>query len=341
MSKHSRRRFLSNLTLGLAYSGCHLGAEGVTPQAQTPEAQTIPRRKLGSTGESVSIVGLGGYHIGKPADPSEATWLMHAAIEQGITFFDNCWSYHAGESERRMGAAIRDRRDQVFLMTKIDGRTRLAASQQIEQCLSRLQTDHVDLMQIREVIRPEDATQVFAEGGAIEALLEARQAGKVRYIGFTGHKSPAIHLAMLEAADQHEVRFDAVQLPLNVMDAHYDSFQKQVLPELRSRGIGVLGMKALGGGIVLDSGVVTARECLRYALSLPPDVLITGMESRETLQQAVEVASGFTPLTTAERQALLAKTASAGADGGFERFKTTQRFDGTVRNPHWLTSSEV
>lgn len=333
--KHTRRKFIGGVAVGLALSGCRL-----TDRGSLPVATEVPRRKLGSTGESVSMIGLGGYHIGKPSE-AEGIALMHAAIERGINFFDNCWSYHAGESERRMGKALKGRRQQVFLMSKIDGRTRAAAAQQIEQCLSRLQTDYVDLMQVHEVIRMEDGERVFSENGAIAALLAAQQAGKVRFLGFTGHKSPAMHLEMLAEAERHGLRFDAVQMPLNPMDPHFDSFELQVLPLLRQRGIGVLGMKALGGGILLDSGVVKAEECLHYALSLPTDVVITGMESMDRLQQAVAVASSFRPMSAAQRTEILARTASVAGDGAYEKFKTTHRFDGTLRNPHWLTTADV
>jgi aryl-alcohol dehydrogenase-like predicted oxidoreductase len=295
---------------------------------------------LGVTGESVSIVGLGGYHIGKP-EKREAIAIMHRAIDSGITFFDNCWDYHDGESERRMGEALEGRRDRVFLMSKIDGRNRRAAAEQIDQSLKRLRTDRVDLMQIHEVIRFEDAESVFGEDGAVQALLDAKKAGKVRYIGFTGHKDPAMHLAMLESAKKHEVHYDAVQMPVNAMDPHFKSFEKQVMPVLRERGIGVLGMKSMGSGKLVQSGVVTAEECLRYALSSGTDVVITGIDAEKILDQAIAVASDFSPMSGADRLALLERTQDAGKDGHLEAFKTTDEHDGTAKHPEWLTTAEL
>jgi aryl-alcohol dehydrogenase-like predicted oxidoreductase len=300
----------------------------------------MPMRVLGRTGERVSLLGMGGYHLGLP-DEKEAVRLVHEAIDRGVTFFDNCWDYNGGESERRLGLALAGgRRKRVFVMTKLDGRTKAAAAAQLEQSLSRLRTDVIDLVQVHEVIRREDPARVFGPGGAIEALVAAREAGKIRFIGFTGHKSPSIHLLMLETARRHGFAFDTVQLPLNPFDAHYDSFEKKVLPVLERENIGVLGMKALGGGIILSSGLVDARECLRYAMSLPTDVVITGIESQKVLDQAIEVATTFTPMTETERRELLARTEPAARDGRFEKFKSTNVFDGTVHHPDWLTSTK-
>ena len=297
----------------------------------------IPYRPLGRTGELVSLVGVGGYHLGRQADEQEAMRIVRTAIDRGITFLDNCWDYNGGASEIRMGKALRDGyRDQAFLMTKIDGRTKEAAARQIDESLSRLRTDRIDLMQIHEVIRMRDAEQVFAPGGAMEAVTAAQRAGKVRYIGFTGHKSPAIHLHMLATATARGFRFDTVQLPLNVMDAHYDSFEQQVVPALVAAGIGVLGMKPMGDPFVLVSGTVTAVECLHYAMSLPTSVVITGCDSLPVLEQAIAAAKSFRPLSTAARAALLQRTAQAGRDGTYELYKTTHHFDGTQANPNWL-----
>ncbi len=294
-------------------------------------------RTLGKTGEKVSAIGLGGSHIGNPKDRDVGIRIIRSAIDRGITFMDNCWDYHDGESERRMGDALRDGyRQKVFLMTKIDGRTKESAAKQINESLKRLQTDSVDLMQIHEVIRLEDPDMAFAPGGSIEALVEAKKAGKIRYIGFTGHKDPLVHLRMLEVAAQHGFRFDAVQMPLNVMDAHFRSFERQVLPVLVRDGIGVLGMKSMGGGIILKSGAATPVECLHYALSLPTATVIAGMESMERLDQAIEVARTFRPMGKEAVEALLARTAEAAKAGRYELFKTSARFDGTARNPHWL-----
>jgi aryl-alcohol dehydrogenase-like predicted oxidoreductase len=294
-------------------------------------------RTLGRTGEKVSAIGLGGFHVGIPKDEQEAVRLIRAAIDRGVTFMDNCWDYHDGASELRMGKALRDGyRQKAFLMTKFDGRTKAVAARQIDESLARLQTDRVDLMQVHEVIRLEDPDRVFGPGGAMEAVAEAKQAGKIRYVGFTGHKDPVVHLRMLEAAAKHGFRFDAVQMPLNVLDAHFRSFEKQVLPALVRDGIGVLGMKSLASGAILKSDTATAVECLHYALNLPTSVVITGIESMERLDQAVEAARTFKPMGEQEVAALLARTAEAARTGRYELFKTDKRFDATADNPKWL-----
>jgi aryl-alcohol dehydrogenase-like predicted oxidoreductase len=347
-----RRDFLATMTAaGLAASQTVLPATA-TPAGTTPTTGTSTTalgkgetrkgdmlyRPLGRTGEQVSAIGLGGFHIGVPQDEAEGIRLIRSAIDRGITFMDNCWDYHDGGSEIRMGKALQNGyRQRVFLMTKIDGRTKAAAARQINESLQRLQTDVVDLMQLHEVIRLEDPDRVFAPGGAMEALLEAKQAGKIRHLGFTGHKDPIVHLRMLEIAAQHGLRFDAVQMPLNVMDAHFRSFEKQVLPVLQRAGIGILGMKSLGGGAIAQrQQSVTPIECLHYALSLPTSTVITGMESMERLDQAFEAARTFKPLNTQQIKALLARTEQAAQTGRFERFKTDARFDGTAHNPQWL-----
>jgi predicted aldo/keto reductase-like oxidoreductase len=282
------------------------------------------------------MLGLGGYHIGNPSE-AEAIKIIHTAVDNGITFMDNCWDYHDGDSEVRMGKALRDGyRKEVFLMTKIDGRDAKTAAQQIDQSLQRLQTDHIDLLQFHEVIRMNDPERIFAKGGGMEAAVKAREAGKIRFIGFTGHKSPQIHKHMLEVADQHQFKFDSVQMPLNVMDAQYESFAQIVLPMAQQRNIGVLGMKPIGDGILLKSGKVSAVECLRYALSLPTSVVITGCESMKVVQQAIDLGRNFQPLTESERAALLSKTAEVAKNGQFELYKTSTRFDGTTHNPQWL-----
>jgi aryl-alcohol dehydrogenase-like predicted oxidoreductase len=236
-----------------------------------------------------------------------------------------------------MGKALRDGyRDRVFLMTKIDGRSRVEAARQLDESLRRLHTDHIDLVQHHEILRFEDPHRIFDQEGANAALVEARAAGKIRYIGFTGHKDPRIHLYMLEVARERGFLFDSVQMPLNVMDAHYRSFEQLVLPELAAQDIGVLGMKSMGSGVIMRSGVVSAVECLHYALNLPTSVVITGIETMERLEQALEAARTFRPLSDAEVQALLAKTAGPAADGFFEPFKTTSLYDSTARNPDWL-----
>ena len=298
----------------------------------------MPYRTLGSTGERVSAIGLGGWHLAlKSVDKKTAIKIVQAAIDRGINFLDNSWDYNEGESEIRMGKALKDGyREKAFLMTKIDGRSKKEAARQIDESLKRLQTDRIDLVQHHEVIRFDDPHRIFDEEGAQAAFLEARQAGKLRYIGFTGHKDPQIHLHMLEVAAQHGFRFDAVQMPLNVMDAHYRSFARLVVPELVQQGVGVLGMKSLGNGIILKSGSVTAIECLHYALNLPTSVVITGCDSMEILDQAFEAARTFRPLDEAEVDALMAKTSGAGSRGEFELFKTSSIFDSTATHPRWL-----
>jgi aryl-alcohol dehydrogenase-like predicted oxidoreductase len=298
----------------------------------------VPRRPLGRTGVAVSAIGLGGWHLALPGvSESLAIRLVRSAIDRGIDFLDNCWDYNEGASEERMGKALRDGyRARAFVMTKIDGRSRTAATQQLDESLRRLGVDCIDLVQHHEVLRFEDPHRILDPEGAQRALEDARQAGKLRFIGFTGHKDPRIHLHMLEVAREQGVRFDAVQMPLNVMDAHYRSFERLVVPALVREGIGVLGMKSMANGQILRSGVVTAPECLRYALSLPTSVVITGCDSMEVLDQAIEVATTFQPLAAAERDALLARTAPAAARGEFELFKTSSVYDGTAEHPEWL-----
>ncbi|MBD2072968.1 aldo/keto reductase [Phormidium sp. FACHB-592] len=294
-------------------------------------------RTLGRTNEKVSLIGLGGHHIGRPKEEQEGIKLIQSAIDRGINFMDNCWDYHNGGSEIRMGKALQNGyREKVFLMSKIDGRTKKAAAQQIDESLKRLQTDRIDLMQHHEIIRMEDPDRIFAVGGAQEAMLEAQKAGKIRYIGFTGHKDPVVHLRMLEIAAQNNFRFDAVQMPLNVMDAHFRSFEKQVLPVLLKDGIGVLGMKALGANSILQSKTVTPIECLHYAMNLPVSTVITGFEKMDILAQALEAARTFKPLSQEQVAALRQRTAQAAAKGEYEKFKTSSQFDGTAQNPEWL-----
>jgi len=327
----TRRDFLSALTA----TGAALTA-GLPLGAAEARSGDMLYRTLGRTGEKVSALGLGGYHIGVPRDEAEAIRLIRIAIDRGITFLDNCWDYHNGGSEIRMGKALRDGyRDKVFLMTKIDGRTKALAARQIDESLQRLQTDRVDLMQHHEIIRMEDPDRIFEENGATAALLEAQKAGKIRYIGFTGHKDPVVHLRALEVAAQHRFRFDAVQMPLSVVDAQFRSFEKQVLPRLVQDGVGVLAMKALGSGAIVRTGAVTARECLHYALNLPVSVVITGMETIERLEQALEAVRTFQPLRPEQVAALLQRTAGIAATGQCERFKTSPAFDATARHPEW------
>jgi uncharacterized protein len=301
------------------------------------ETASVPTRTLGRSGEKVSIVGLGGYHLGMQSDEQESIRIIRTGLDSGINFLDNCWDYNGGQSEIRMGKALRDGyRQKAFLMTKIDGQTKQAASQQLEESLRRLQTDHIDLLQFHEVIRETDPDRIFGKGGGMETALEARKQGKIRYIGFTGHKNPDIHLRMLNTAFAHDFTFDAVQMPLNVMDAHFESFEKKVLPVLVQHQIGVLGMKPMGDKLILKSKTAAPIECLHYAMNLPTSVVITGCDSIDILHQAIEAARTFKPMSPAEVATLLAKTAPAAKDGEFERYKISHDFDGTVHNPQWL-----
>lgn len=298
---------------------------------------TIPYRTLGRTGETVSLLGIGGFHLGKIADEQESIQVVRTALDNGVNFLDNSWSYHDGLSELRMGLALKDGyRQKAFLMTKFDGQTAKAATQQFEESLQRLQVDYVDLLQFHEIIRLEDPDRIFAPGGAFEAMQALRQAGKVRYIGFTGHKHPDIHLKMIRTGLAHGFTFDTVQMPINVMDAHFRSFGRNVLPVALEHGIGVLAMKPMAAGHVLRAGVVTPAECLHYAMNLPVSVVITGCDSLPILEQALEAVRTFRPQSESEVEALLARTAAAASEGQYEPFKVTVNHDSTSRNPHWL-----
>jgi predicted aldo/keto reductase-like oxidoreductase len=354
----SRRGFLSaaaGSTAMAAFGRQVLGGVPKKPQPGAPGVQDVvlpaggkmPMRKLGRTGAEVSVVGIGGFHLGIAKDDKVATRIVHGAVDHGVTFMDNCWDYNDGESHRRMGRALRDGyRQRVFLMTKIDGRTRKAAADQLDQSLRDLGTDVIDLVQIHEVIRMTDPGRAFAAEGTIAALMAAKKAGKVRFIGFTGHKSPEIHLAMLKAADDAGFAFDTVQMPLNVMDAHYDSFEHRVLPVLVKHRIGVLGMKPLGSGLFLrseplSSGAVTPTECLHYAMSLDTSVVITGCDTEGIMLQAVNAAYRWKPMTAQDRAALLARTAPVADRGAWEKYKTAQDFDGTAQHPWWLETASL
>jgi predicted aldo/keto reductase-like oxidoreductase len=299
---------------------------------------SIPYRTLGRTGEKVSIVGIGGHHLGRALlEEAESIRIVRTALDSGVNFLDNSWDYNAGRSETRVGKALRDGyRAKAFLMTKIDGRTKESAASQIDESLRRLQTDRIDLVQFHEVTRMNDPDRIFAPGGAIEAALDAKKAGKLRYIGFTGHKSPEIHLHMLNTASKHGFTFDTVQMPLNVMDAHFDSFEKLVLPVLVQDRIGVLAMKTMGDGNFLRSGVVTPIECLHYSMSLPTSVVITGCDSMRILEQALDAARSFKPMSDSAKAELLARTADVASAGGLELYKTSPTFDSTSSNPQWL-----
>src|SRR4051795_490824 len=325
--EQQRREFLGTI-MGLAAAQVLAG--------QTRSGDMI-YRTLGKTGERVSAIGLGGSHIGRPQEEQEAIRIIRSAIDRGITFMDNCWDYSNGKCEQWMGDALRDGyRKKVFLMTKFDGRTKAATAKQIDESLKRLQTDVIDLIQYHENIRMEDPDRFFAPNGPLEAVMEAKQAGKIRYIGFTGHKDPAVHLRMLEVAAQNKFHFDSAQMPLNVLDASFRSFGHQVVPKLVEQEIAVLGMKPLASGAIPQNNIAGAVECLHFALSLPTSVVINGCDSMERLDQAFEAARTFKPLTQAQMSALVDKTRQAALTGKFERFKTTTQFDGTARNPQWM-----
>lgn len=300
----------------------------------------IPRRPLGKTGVQISAIGLGGYHLGSAKSFEDANNIVAQAINAGINFFDNAWEYHGGKSEEWMGRALLGKRDKVVLMTKVctHGRDKAVAMQQLEQSLTRLRTDHLDVWQIHEVVYFNDPDLIFAPDGAIEALTQAKQQGKVRFVGFTGHKDPLIHLKMLS----HNYPFDTVQMPLNCLDANFRSFETQVLPELNRRGIAPLGMKSMtGSGEVVAHGACTPQEALRYAMSLPVATTISGMESIDVLQQNLEVARGFQPMSATEMQALRQQVQFWASDGRYELFKTTKKYDGDVgREQHQYPTPE-
>jgi predicted aldo/keto reductase-like oxidoreductase len=329
-----RREFLGGVAGAIA--GGMMSMTIFSQQGNTQNGE-MPYRTLGKTGEKVSCIGLGGFHLGQSRlEEADAVTLFQAAVDRGINFSDNSWDYNQGESERRVGKALKGRRDKVFVMSKFDGRTKQSALKQLDESLQRLEVNHLDLWQFHENIRLEDPDRFFADGGAHEAMTEARKAGKVRYVGFTGHKDPSVHLRMLELAEKHKFEFDTVQMPLNVMDAHFRSFGKEVLPVLAKRNIGVLGMKSMASGHILRSKTVSALDCLHYALSLPTSVVITGVDSKAVLDQAFEAAKTFSSVTKEELAAILNKTKPAASDGMFEPFKTSPIFDSTAAHPEWL-----
>ena len=347
-----RREVIKGLAAGLGAgsvaAATRASADTPAPARQTvtsrlPEHPSMQYRPLGRTGERVSLIGVGGYHLAKPSSGitnDEAIRVVHTAIESGVTFFDNCWDYNGGESEVRLGRALANGwRDRVFLMTKLDGRTADAARGQLETSLSRLGTDHIDLIQFHEVIRSDDPERIFAPGGALEAILKARDAGKIRYIGFTGHKSPLIHKHMFEVADAHGFHFDSVQMPLNVMDAHYDSFQQIVLPMAVARGTGVIGMKAFGDTFILNHKLVPPIDLLQYPMNLPISLQVTGVDGMPILQQALDAVRTFRPWSQEKLDDVLGRSREIAMTGRAERYKISHHFDGTVHNPQWLTEA--
>ncbi len=312
---------------------------GQTPQVPSGE---VPKKPLGRTGVQVSAMGLGGYHLGSAETDQAANEIVAKALDHGVTFFDNAWEYHDGLSEERLGKALKGKREQAFLMTKVctHGRDKKVAMRMLEESLRRLQTDHLDLWQIHEVVYDNDPDLVFAPNGAAEALVDAKQQGKVRFIGFTGHKDPEIHLKMLS----HNFPFDTVQMPLNCCDATFRSFETHVLPEATRRGIAALGMKSLGGsGELVRHGAVTPEQGLRYAMSLPVATTISGVDSMEVLDQNLRVAINFKPLEAAEMQALRDQCRFLASDGRLELFKMTTKYDGKVgrEQHHFPTAQEL
>ena len=296
----------------------------------------IATRPFGRTDIQVSILALGGWHLGLPKTERESTRLVHAAIDRGITFMDNAWDYNEGTSETRMGKALVGRRDKVFLMTKCctHGRDARTAMKQLDESLRRLQTDYLDLWQIHEVIFDDEPARYFARGGAVEALDRARQQGKVRFVGFTGHKNPDLHLEMLA----HDYPWDSCQLPLNCFDATFRSFEQRVLAELNRRGIAAIGMKSLGGDArAVKDKVVTPQEALQYTLSLPIVTLVSGIDTMRVLEQNVAVARNFRPMTARQREKLRRRVAATARDGRFELYKISAAFDGNEsRRQHGL-----
>ncbi len=346
-----RRRFLKQAAATAAFAGlksnsseafgADLTLQGAAAHIPLPVVTTvngIGRRKLGRADAEVSIIGVGGYHLGlKDVTEQDAISIVRAALDEGINFLDNCWDYNDGVSEERMGKALQGGyRDKAFLMTKIDGRTGPAARQQLEQSLTRLKTDHLDLIQIHEVIRLTDPEQAFQPGNVVDVLQQMRKEGKVRFLGFTGHKSPAMHLHMIETADQHGFTFDTVQMPVNALDEHYNSFSQKVIPVAQKHGMAVLGMKPLSNAAILKTNTITAVEALHYAMSVPVTLTITGCQSMANLQQALGVARNFKPLDVEQKMAILQKTAAVAVAGKFEDYKSSHIYDGTYNNPQWL-----
>lgn len=327
-----RRKFLQQaaiLAAGMTLAPTAPAGQPTEVRMSNTGPDQIPRKPLGKTGLEVSAIGLGGYSLGDTPSLQEAIRIVHEAVDAGISFFDNAWEYHDGKSELWMGQALQGRRDKVVLMTKVctHGRDRKVAMQQLEESLIRLRTDHLDVWQIHECVYWNDPDWHFAPGNVVEALDQAKKQGKTRFVGFTGHKDPRIHLKMLS----HEYPFDTVQMPLNCFDATYRSFEKNVLPEVNRRGMAALGMKSLcGGGPGIINAPVTPEDALRYAMSLPVATTISGIDSLDVLHQNLGVARGFKPLSQESMQALRDRCASAAADGHLELYKSTKKFDGNI-----------
>ena len=323
----SRREFLQAGAAGIA-------AVGIAGAAYVDDKKNeggIPLRPLGKTGEMVSLIGLGGWSVANPAalDEKQSLHLIQRAVHEGITFLDNAWDYHDGLAEERMGKALAEGklRDKVFLMTKCCGRTAKDAQAGLEDSLRRLRTDHLDLWQFHEMCYDNDPDWIFAEDGAIHAALKALESGKVRYLGFTGHKDPSIHLKMLGKPFE----WASVQMPLNVLDANYRSFQKLVLPELIRRNIGCIGMKSLGGsGAIVTKAGVPIEQALGYVFSLPISTPVSGIDSEKVLDQNLKIVRDYSPMSESERHALETRYLKVAGDGRFELFKSSKMFDGPV-----------
>ena len=346
-----RRSFLKQVAAAAALAGIRhaagdelgstsvlQGAAAHVPAPIVKSVNGIGRRRLGKSDAALSIIGVGGYHLGlSSVREQDAIAIIRRALDEGINFLDNCWDYNNGTSEERMGKALQDGyRQKAFLMTKIDGRTGPEARKQIEQSLKRLKTDHVDLIQIHEVIRITDPEQAFLPGNVIEVLQQARKEGKIRFIGFTGHKSPEMHTHMINTAVQHGFQFDTVQMPVNALDHHYDSFGQKVIPLAQKHGISVLGMKPLSNAAILKTNTITAVEALHYAMSVPVTITITGCQSMANLEQALGVARNFKPMSDEQKIAVLQKTAPVSTAGKYEDYKSSHVYDGTYNNPQWL-----
>lgn len=320
----SRRDFVGNSVKGAAAVAL---AAPILTQPANAQGGGLPMRALGKTGADVSVLCLGGWHIGFAAqqDEAEAIRIMHAAVDEGMTFFDNAWDYHDGYSEIVMGKALATdgRRDKVFLMTKGCDRDYAGAMRCIDESLKRLQTDYLDLWQFHEIVYDNDPDWVFEQDG-IRAAIEAKQAGKIRHIGFTGHRDPRIHQTMLDKPFDWET----VQLPINMMDAQFRSFLTEIVPQCVDRGAGVIGMKTLGGGVITGQAGISADTCIRYALSQPVSSIVVGITSMDELQQNAATARSFTPMPDVDQAALLASVKDVAGDGRYELYKTTQRMDG-------------
>ena len=340
--KLNRRNFVKGATFAgaAALIPAGIAATSFAKGSKETEGSQVPKKALGKTGLEVSALGIGGFHLGTAKDQAEASEIVARAMDAGVNFFDNAWEYHEGESENRMGQALKGKRDKAILMTKVctHGRGKDVAMRMLEESLRRLQTDHLDIWQIHEVVYHNDPDLIFALGGAAEALLLAKQQGKVRFIGFTGHKDPEIHLKMLS----HDFPFDTIQMPLNCFDATFRSFEQQVMPEAIKRGMAVLGMKSLGGsGEMVTNGAILPEEGLRYAMSLPVATTISGIDSLAVLEQNLAVATDFAPMTNDEMEALRERCREKAGDGRYERFKTTKLYDGDLgRELHGYPSAK-